>query len=43
MLLQTDVIFAVAGGVAKAVTNVLKEKYPDLEVKACQCRGTEGM
>lgn len=31
--------FAVAGGVAKAVTNVLKEKYPDLEVKVANAEG----
>ena len=31
--------FAVSGGVAKAVTNVLKEKYPDMDVKVVNAEG----
>ncbi|MBE6029971.1 MAG: 4Fe-4S dicluster domain-containing protein [Clostridiales bacterium] len=31
--------FAVAGGVAKAVTNLLKETHPDLEVKTVSAQG----
>ena len=31
--------FAVSGGVAKAVVNVIKERYPDREVKVANAEG----
>ena len=31
--------FAVAGGVAKSVVNVIKERYPDKEIKVANAEG----
>lgn len=35
--------FAVAGGVAKAVVNVIKERYPDREIKVANAEGLPGL